>query len=83
MNPLPVYDLEEILTGNLHSFIGHILDFFHLRSALEVLTIRNLSFTSNSFKTNESDYRLFSIYRFNPAKDCKPHMESYAVNIKE
>ena len=40
-------------------------------------------FTTNSFKMNESDYRLFTSYRFNPAKDCKPHMESYAVNLKE
>lgn len=32
---------------------------------------------------NLSDYRVFSVYRFNPDKDVKPHVESYAVNIKE
>lgn len=33
--------------------------------------------------SNVSDYRVFSVYRFNPDKDVKPHVESYAVNIKE
>ena len=28
-------------------------------------------------------YRLFDISRFNPAKDIKPHMTRYAVNMEE
>lgn len=28
-------------------------------------------------------YKLFEIYRFNPDKDIKPHMERYAVDLSE
>ena len=28
-------------------------------------------------------YRLFEIYRFNPARDIKPHMERYAVDLSQ
>lgn len=41
------------------------------------------TFATVRFPSNESDYRVFSVYRFNPEKDVKPHMESYAINIKE
>ena len=41
------------------------------------------TFATNSLKAASSEFRAFNIYRFNPDKDIKPHMESYAVNTKE
>ena len=41
------------------------------------------SFSRLSTQEKAVSYRLFDIYRFNPAKDIKPHMERYAVDVSK
>lgn len=41
------------------------------------------SFARLSTQEKAASYRLFDIYRFNPAKDIKPHMERYAVDVSK
>ena len=39
------------------------------------------SFSRLNINHRVADYRVFEIYRYNPDKDTKPHMERYAVDV--
>ena len=39
------------------------------------------SFARLAAPQSAASYRLFDIYRFDPSKDVKPHMERYAVDV--
>ena len=41
------------------------------------------SFARLSTQQPAASYRLFDIYRFDPSKDVKPHMERYAVDVSK
>ena len=32
---------------------------------------------------NQPSYKLFTIFRFNPDKDIKPHYEKYVIDLNE
>ena len=41
------------------------------------------SFARLTAQQSAASYRLFDIYRFDPSKDVKPHMERYAVDVSK
>lgn len=53
------------------------------KSSLKASTGILRSFGRLSTQEEAASYRLFDIYRFNPAKDIKPHMERYAVDTSK